>query len=210
MKKGCITSLIAAGILILLGIIISSWVIGKYDKMVRLDEEVKAQWGKVEAAYEKRYSLVDNLVNTVKGAANYEKGTLTEVIAQRANASKTVINADNLSQADIDKFQQSQSGLSGALQRLMVVVEQYPDLKANQNFLQLQNSLESIEDEIKHERNKFTDRAKEFNQYRNTAINSVVASFFTRFNEKGYFKAEAGAEKAPDVNFDDMKPAPSE
>lgn len=202
MSKGCMRSLAIGGALILLMVIVSSWVIGKYNHLVQLDEEAKAQWGNVQNAYQKRYDLVDNLVKTVQGAADFERGTLTEVIAQRNSAAKVTIDANNLSQAQIDQFQQAQSGLSGALSRLNFVVERYPDLKANQNFLNLQSSLESIEDEIKHERNKFNDRAKAFNQYRNQAINSIVASFFPKFAEKGYFKADAGADQAPDVNFD--------
>ncbi len=198
-KGGCLG--IGIAFLAIVGILIFVFV-SKYNTMVGLDEAVRKQWGNVENVYQKRADLVDNLVSTVQGAADFESSTLENVIRERANASKTVIDPSNLSQAQIDQFQQAQNSFGGALSRLMVVIEKYPDLKANQNFLQLQSTLESIESEIVHERKKFNDRAEAFNAYRNKIPNNFIAAFVPKFDEKGYFKAEEGADQAPEVEFD--------
>ncbi len=197
--RGCLGFGLAG--LVVIGILLFVFY-NKYNHLVRLDESVKAQWGNVNNAYQKRSDLVPNLVATVQGEADFEKGTLEAVIAQRANATKTVIDPTNLSQDAINQFQQAQSGLGGALSRLLVAVERYPDLKANQGFRTLQTELSSIEQEILHERKKYNDRAKEFNTYRNQIPNNFIASFVPKFAEKGYFQADQGAENAPDVEFD--------
>ncbi len=198
MNKGCLG--IGIGVLVL-GIIFGLIFVSKYNHMIVLDNEVEKAWANVQTAYQKRTDLVPNLVSTVQGAADYEKETLTSVIAERANATQTKIDPGNLSQADIDRFQQAQSGLGGALSRLLVSVERYPDLKANKNFISLQSELSSIEQEILHERNKFNERATAFNNYTETFPNSLVAGMFNRFNRKGLFQSEPGAENAPDVDF---------
>ncbi len=199
MNKGCL----GIGIVVLvLGLIFGLMFVNRYNHMIELDNEVENAWAKVQSAYQKRSDLVPNLVSTVQGAADFESSTLENVIAQRANATKTTIDPSNLSQADIDRFQQAQSGLGGALSRLLVSVERYPDLKTSQNFLSLQAELSSIEQEILHERNKFNDRATAFNNYTEKFPNSLIAGFYERFNRKGLFQSEAGAEVAPDVNFD--------
>ncbi len=199
MNKGCLG--LGIGVIVL-GIIIGLVFVNKYNHMIALDESVEAQWANVNNAYQKRSDLVPNLVATVQGSADFEKETLESVIAQRANATKTTIDPTNLSQANIDQFQQAQSGLGGALSRLLVSVERYPDIKSQQNFIALQSELSSIEQEILHERNKFNERAKAFNTYRNKIPNNIIAGFYDQFNEKGYFKADPGAENSPDVEFD--------
>lgn len=199
MKKGC---LLFGGIgLIILIIIGAFWVIGAQKKMVSLDEAVQGQWSNVESAYQKRADLVPNLVNTVKGAANFEQETLTQVIEARAKATSTTIDPSNLTPEKIAQFQQAQDGLSSALSRLMVVIEKYPDLKANQNFLNLQAELSSIESEVQFERKKFNDRAQEYNTYIRQIPTSFAAGIFG-FEKKGYFEAAEGSDKAPTVNFE--------
>lgn len=198
MKKGCLVI-----VLIILGAtaITAFWGIGKYNSLVTLNEKVKAQWGQVENAYQRRSDLIPNLVNTVKGAANFEKSTLTEVIQARSRATAVNVNADNLSQDQINKFQSAQEGLNGSLSRLLVSVERYPELKATQNFTELQSQIEGTENRINVERNRFNEEVKVFNSTRNSFPNVFIANFFSQFSEKGYFKSQGGAEKAPVVNF---------
>lgn len=171
-----------------------------YNRMVSLDEAVSAQWAQVENAYQRRASLIPNLVNTVKGYADFEQQTLTRVIEARAKATSVNINPDNLNAASINQFQQAQDGLSSALSRLMVVVERYPDLKANQNFLDLQKQLEGTENRIAVERRKFNDATRSYNTYIRRFPRNVIASIFG-FDRKGYFEAEEGADQAPEVKF---------
>lgn len=156
--------------------------------------------GNVESVYQKRADLVPNLVNTVKGAANFEQETLTQVIDARSKATSTTINANDLTPENIAQFQQAQDGLTSALNRLMVVVERYPELKATQNFINLQTELSSIESEIQFERKKFNTSVEEYNNTVLTMPTRLVASLFG-YGEKGYFTASAGAENAPSVNF---------
>ncbi|MFA5620593.1 MAG: LemA family protein [Weeksellaceae bacterium] len=198
MKKGCF----GVGIIGLLALvaIIAFWGIGIYNKIIPLDNAVKGQWGNVETAYQKRADLTDQLVNTVKGARDFEQETLTQVIEARSKVSQMNIDAGDLTEENIARIQQAQSGLSGALSRLMVVVERYPDLKANQNFLALQSSLENMADEIRFEQRKFNDTAKDYNDYVRKIPNNMIANI-GGFKEKGFFKAEEGANQAPSVDF---------
>ena len=171
-----------------------------YNNMVQKDEEASKAWANVENAYQRRLDLIPNLVKTVQGAADYEKGTLTEVIEARAKATSVQIDPNNLTEEAIAKFQAAQDQLSSALSRLMVVVERYPELKANQNFLELQAQLEGTENRISVERGKFNETVNDYNSYIRKFPNNIIAGLFN-FDKKGYFKATEGADKAPDVEF---------
>ncbi|MEE9462309.1 MAG: LemA family protein [Bacteroidales bacterium] len=173
---------------------------GSYNRMVEMDEAVTGQWAQVETAYQRRADLIPNLVNTVKGYADFEKETLTQVIEARAKATSININPENLDAAAIQQFQGAQDGLSSALSRLMVVVERYPDLKANQSFLDLQQQLESTENRIAVERRKFNDTTRNYNTYIRRFPKNIMASIFG-FVKKGYFEAAEGSEEAPTVEF---------
>lgn len=173
---------------------------GKYNGLVGKDEVVKESWAKVESQYQRRADLIPNLVSTVKGAADFEKSTLTAVIEARAKATSTTINADQLTPENITKFQGAQDQLSGALSRLLVSVEKYPDLKANQNFLELQAQLEGTENRIAVARNDFNTVVKDYNQEVRTFPTNIFAGVFG-FAQKGYFTAAAGSENAPTVKF---------
>ena len=172
----------------------------QYNSMVEKREAVTSQWAQVENVYQRRADLIPNLVNTVKGAANFEQGTLEKVMQARASATQVKIDANNLSPENIAKFQQAQDGLSGALSRLLVSVEKYPDLKANQNFLELQSQLEGTENRIAVERGRFNDMVQSYNKYVRSFPNNIFAGFYG-FGQKGYFQAVAGSEKAPEVKF---------
>ncbi|WP_026903923.1 LemA family protein [Pedobacter glucosidilyticus] len=171
-----------------------------YNSSVKLDEKVKAQWGEVENQYQRRADLIPNLVNTVKGVSNFEKETLTQVIEARAKATSVQVDPTKLTPETIQKFQASQGQLSQALGRLMVVSEQYPQLKANQNFLELQAQLEGTENRITVARRDFNQAVQEYNTNIRTFPNNIFAGMFG-FTAKGSFAAEAGAEKAPEVKF---------
>ena len=173
---------------------------GKYNGLVGKDEVVKESWAKVESQYQRRADLIPNLVNTVKGAADFEKSTLTAVIEARAKATSTTINADQLTPENIKNFQGAQDQLSGALSRLLVSVEKYPDLKANQNFLELQAQLEGTENRIAVARNDFNAVVKDYNQEVRTFPTNIFSGVFG-FAQKGYFTAAAGSENAPTVKF---------
>ena len=198
MKKGCLIGGIVG--LLALVVIFVLWGVGIYNNIIPKDNAVKAQWGNVETAYQKRADLIPQLVETVKGAKNFEQETLTQVIEARSKATQTTIDPTNLTPENIAQFQQAQEGLSGALNRLMVVVERYPELKSNQNFLALQTSLESIADEVRFEQRKFNETAELYNNYIQKLPNNMIANF-GGFDEKGYFKAAEGAEVAPPVDF---------
>ncbi len=172
-----------------------------YNKMVSLDEGVQAQWANVEDAYQRRADLVPNLVNTVRGAADFEKSTLEAVIDARSKATSVNIDPANLTPEAIEQFQTAQSGLNSALSRLLVTVERYPELKATANFLELQAQLEGTENRISVERKRFNDSAGSYNAYIRK-FPQVIYSGMLGFESKGYFKAEVGAESAPDVSFD--------
>ncbi|MDM1072742.1 LemA family protein [Empedobacter brevis] len=198
-NKGC---LIGGGLLAVI-VIIGLWFMSIYNGLVPMQEDVKAQWSNVESAYQKRADLVPNLVNTVKGAANFEKETLTGVIEARAKATSTQLNlkdASELTPENLSKFQAAQDQLSSALSRLMVSVERYPELTATKGFQDLQVNLNSIEDEIKFERRKYNEAAKGYNSKIKKVPTSIVASI-GGFKEKGYFEAAAGSENAPKVEF---------
>ncbi len=171
-----------------------------YNTMVKLDEQVSGQWAQVENVYQRRADLIPNLVNTVKGYADFEKEVLTSVTEARSKATSVNVDPSNLSPEAIQQFQQAQGQLSSALSRLLVVVERYPDLKANQNFLELQAQLEGTENRITVERNKFNEVTQQYNTKIRTFPNNLTAAIFG-FDKKGYFEADAGAEKAPVVEF---------
>lgn len=173
----------------------------KYNGMVVLREDAKTAWSNVESEYQRRSDLIGNLVKTVKGAADFERTTLEAVINARAKATQTQINVDDLTPENMAKFQQAQDGLSGALSRLLVTVERYPDLKANQNFLKLQDELASTENSVRTSRNRFNAAVNDYNIATKTFPNNMLAGIFG-FSEMARFKAEAGTEKAPDVEFD--------
>ena len=176
------------------------WGVGLNNTMVEKQETAKTQWANVESAYQRRSDLIPNLVSTVKGYADFEKETLEAVIQARANATKTTIDPTNITPEQMAAFQESQNSLSGALSKLMVVVERYPDLKANQNFLELQSQLEGTENRINVERNRFNEQAKDYNVYIRKFPASVVAGFLN-FDPMALFQAAAGSENAPTVDF---------
>lgn len=171
-----------------------------YNNMVKLDEQVTSQWAQVENVYQRRADLVPNLVNTVKGAANFEKETLTQVVEARAKATSITVDPTNLTPESIAQFQAAQGQLSQSLGRLLATVEAYPELKANQNFIELQAQLEGSENRITVERQKFNTVTQEYNSTIRTFPNNLTAGMFG-FKAKGYFKAEEGANKAPKVEF---------
>jgi len=171
-----------------------------YNKMVDMDEQVTSSWAQVENVYQRRADLIPNLVNTVKGYAAHEQETLTGVIEARSKATSVNIDPSKLSPQAIEQFNQAQSGLSSALSKLMVVVERYPDLKANQNFRDLQVQLESTENRIAVERRRFNDTTKNYNAYIRKFPRVIYAGWFG-FEKKNYFEAQQGAEKAPEVQF---------
>lgn len=172
----------------------------QYNTMVEKQEALTAQWAQVENVYQRRADLIPNLVSTVKGYADFEQETLTAVIEARAKATGITVDPTNLDASSIQQFQAAQDGLSSALSRLMVVVERYPDLKANQNFLELQAQLEGTENRISVERKKFNETAQDYNTYIRKFPNNLIAGMFD-FEKKEYFEADAGAEKAPKVEF---------
>ncbi len=173
---------------------------GSYNRMVEMDEAVTGQWAQVETAYQRRADLIPNLVNTVKGYAEHERETLTEVIEARAKATSVTIDPGNINPQAIQQFQAAQDGLSSALSKLMVVVERYPDLKANQNFLDLQQQLESTENRIAVERRRFNDATRNYNTFIRRFPKNIIASIFG-FETKGYFESAEGSEVAPTVEF---------
>ncbi len=168
---------------------------------VTLDQNVKESWGNVETSYQRRNDLIGNLVKTVQGAAEYEKGTLTAVIEARAKATSVTIDPSNVTPEQLAQFQQAQGGMTSALSRLLVTVEQYPSLKANENFLKLQDELASTENQILTARTRFNEAVKPYNTHVTIFPNSLFAGWFG-FKEKAFFKSDAGAEKAPNVEFD--------
>lgn len=191
---------IIVGVIAILVIILYSSIKGSFNNMVTKEEAVTSQWGNVENVYQRRLDLIPNLVNTVKGYAAHEQETFTKVIEARAKATQINVNPEKLDANSLKQFQAAQSELSSALSRLMVVVEQYPDLKANQNFLDLQAQLEGTENRIAVERRKFNEMAQDYNTYIRKFPKNIWASIFG-FEKKVYFEAEAGAEKAPKVDF---------
>jgi LemA protein len=171
-----------------------------YNGMVSRDQAVKAQWANVQSAYQRRSDLIPNLVNTVKGAANFEKSTLTDVINARAQATSVQLRPDQLTPENIQKFQAAQSQLSSGLGRLLAVSENYPELKANANFQELQAQIEGTENRINVERNKFNTVTNDYNGFVKSFPNNLFAGVFG-FQEKPYFEADPAAQKAPTVQF---------
>lgn len=199
MKKGMIGCL-AVGVVVLL---VGLWVASQYNALVGLGQAVDAAWAEVESNYQRRADLIPNLVETVKGAASFEQETYTAVTEARARVGQigggTSIPNDP---AAFERYQEAQAGLSGALSRLLVVVEKYPDLKATANFSALQDQLEGTENRVSVARLRFNEAAQRFNTARNRFPMVIVAGFFgDKFREKPYFKAQAGAEQAPKVQF---------
>lgn len=188
-------------IIAVLAIGMYAWVKGINNTAVTLNENIKESWGNVETAYERRNSLIGNLVNTVKGAADFEKSTLEAVISARSKATQTTIDPTNITPEQLAAFSQAQSGVNNALSRLLVSVERYPDLKANQNFIKLQDELVSTENQVLTARTRFNETVKPYNNHIKVFPNNLLAGILG-FTEKGYFKASEGAENAPDVSFD--------
>ena len=176
------------------------WAVGFNNTAVTLQEDAKTEWSKVESSYQRRNDLIGNLVKTVQGAADFEKSTLTEVINARAKATQTTVSAADLTPENMAKFQEAQAGLSGALSRLLVSVERYPDLKANQNFLELQSQLEGTENRINVARDRFNEGVNKYNKHIKVFPGSILAGWFG-FEEMARFKSDPGAEKAPNVDF---------
>ena len=193
-------SWIVIGVIVILALILYGSIKNTYNKMVQMEQNVEAQWSNVENVYQRRADLIPNLVNTVKGYADFEQETLQRVIEARSKATQTNINAENLSPEKLQQFQQNQSALSSALSRLMVVVERYPQLKANENFKQLQAQLEGTENRISVERRRFNEAARSYNTFVNQFPQKLYANLFD-FEEKAYFEADEGAEEAPNVEF---------
>ena len=196
MKKGTITIIVVATVI--LGCLL--WFKGAYNNMVTAEEGVSAAWSQVENVYQRRADLVPNLVATVKGYAAHESSTLEGVVEARSKATQVTVSADDLSPEALAKFNAAQGDLTNALGRLLMLTENYPDLKASQNFSELQAQLEGTENRITTERMKFNDTAKAYNTLIRKFPDNIVASMFG-FEKKGYFEAAAGAEKAPVVEF---------
>lgn len=196
MKKKFIPIIIVLAIVVIL----IAWAVKAYNGLVVKDEACSNQWSKVESQYQRRMDLIPNLVNTVKGYASHEEATLLKVIEARNQASQVKIDAENMTQEQLNNFQQTQDNLSSAIRGLNIVVEQYPDLKANQNFLELQSQLEGTENRIAVERQRYSDVVNEYNTSVRRFPNSIFASMFG-FDKKPYFEAQSGAENAPKVEF---------
>ncbi len=192
--------LIPIGIVVVLGIFLYTKAVGSYNQFVQTEEQVNGQWAEVETQYQRRADLIPNLVNTVKGYAEFEQETLTGVVEARAKATSMTIDPTNLTPEKLQQFQQAQDQLSGALSRLLVTVEKYPDLKANQNFLELQAQLEGTENRIAVARRNFNESVVGYNSLIRTFPNNIFAGWYG-FETKGTFQASEGAENAPTVQF---------
>ena len=200
MKRGCLVGIIIGAVIALFLLAIVLWGVKVYNGMVTMNESVTSQWGNVETVYQRRSDLIPNFVSTVKGAANFEQQTLTQVIEARAKATSVTIDPKNLNEASMAQFQQAQGQISSSLARLMVVVEQYPELKATQNFRDLQVELEQTENRISVERRKYNEVAQTYNTYIKRFPQNTLAGMFG-FDAKPYFKSDEGAAKAPEVKF---------
>lgn len=196
MKKALIPILIIA----VVGIFIYTKAVGTYNQFVQTEEVINGQWAEVETQYQRRADLIPNLVNTVKGYADFEQETLTEVVNARAKATSINLDPTNLTPENIEAFQQAQDQLSGSLSRLLVTIEKYPDLKANQGFLDLQAQLEGTENRISVARRNFNQSVQSYNSNLRTFPNNIFAGWYG-FETKGYFESTAGAENAPTVQF---------
>lgn len=188
-------------VIVALVFIIGSWAARINNTAVTNEEAAKTAWANVESSYQRRNDLIGNLVKTVQGAADFERGTLTDVIEARAKATQVTIDPTNITPEQLTAYQQAQSGVSSALSRLLVTVERYPDLKANQNFLELQSQLEGTENRINVTRDRFNESVNTYNVHVRKFPNSLLTGIFG-FKEMSRFAAEEGAEKAPEVEFD--------
>ncbi|MFS4446926.1 LemA family protein [Maribacter sp. 2307UL18-2] len=197
MKKGLIVLIVVA----ILGIGLYQWAVGFNNTAVTYEANAKTAWSNVESSYQRRNDLIGNLVKTVQGAADFERGTLKDVIEARAKATSTSIDANNLTPQNMAAFQQAQSGLTGALSKLMVVVERYPELKANQNFLDLQSQLEGTENRINVARDRFNEQVNIYDIHTTKFPGKLLAGLFG-FEEMARYSADPGSENAPDVDFD--------
>ena len=197
MKKWLIPLIIVA----VIGFGVYNWAVGFNNTAVEHEANAKTAWYNVESSYQRRSDLIGNLVSSVKGAADFEKSTLTQVIEARAKATSTTIDPTNITPENLEAFQQAQSGLSGALSRLLVSVERYPELKANQNFLDLQNQLEGTENRINVARDRYNKAVNTYDIFTAKFPNKILAGWFG-FGEMARYKAVPGAEKAPEVDFD--------
>lgn len=197
MKKGCLIAVVAV-VVIVLGCFV--WVKNTYNGFVSQQEDVDAAWSQVENVYQRRADLIPNLVATVKGYAKHEQETLDKVVSARAKATQITVDPENLNEASLKKYQEAQGELGSALGKLLAITENYPDLKANENFLQLQSQLEGTENRIAVERKNFNEMAQSYNASIRQFPGNVLAGMFG-FERKPYFEAEKGAEKAPEVNF---------
>ncbi len=197
MKRGYVTLIVIVAVVLVLFF----WIKGMYNSMVRTDETVSQAWAQVENVYQRRADLVPNLVATVKGYAEHESSTLEAVVEARAKATQATVDPSTLSEEELARFMSAQNELGTAIGRLLVSVERYPDLKANQNFLELQAQLEGTENRITVERQKFNEAARNYNVTIRRFPNNIFAGMFG-FEKKGYFEASEGAEQAPVVSFE--------
>lgn len=197
MKRWLVPVLIIGAIL--LGIYLLT--VGKYNTAVVRQENAQTAWAQVESAYQRRSDLIPNLVSTVRGAADFERETLTDVIQARANATSINVDAENMTQEQLQQFQQAQGEVSSALSRLLVTVERYPELKATQNFQQLQSQLEGTENRINVERNRYNEQVRNYNTYIRKFPNNVIVGMYG-FDDMPLFEADPGSETAPDVDFE--------
>jgi LemA protein len=201
MKKGSVIALVVVAVIVIIVLAVAVGIKNMYNGFIQQDESVKEKWSQVQNVYQRRFDLIPNLVETVKGYAKHERETLQAVTEARAKVGGvTNLKADDLTPENLAKFQQAQAGLSGALQRLMVVVERYPDLKANQNFIRLQDELAGTENRIAVERMRFNEAVRTFNQMIRRFPQVLFANMFG-FTQKAYFEAIQGAQEAPKVEF---------
>lgn len=199
MKKGLIAIIAIITVIAIIGFIVGP---GFYNTSIDLQEDATSQWANVESSYQRRADLIPNIVNTAKGYAQFEQETLTKVIEARSKATSITIDPSNIAPEQLVQFQQAQSGLTSALSRLLAVFEQYPDLKANENFKELINELERTENRINVERNRFNETVKPFNKHIKKFPNNLINMFIGKFSEMDYFEADEGTSEAPNVEFD--------
>ncbi|MFZ1081650.1 MAG: LemA family protein [Candidatus Kryptoniota bacterium] len=201
MSRGAIIALVIVGVIVLIGLSVFGWAFGTYNKLVSSDETVKQSWGQVETQYQRRFDLIPNLVETVKGYAKHESEVFENVAAARSSVGKLTVTPEVLNNPQtFQKFQQAQDALSSALTRLLAVSENYPNLKADQNFLALQSQLEGTENRIAVGRERFNLAVQDYNVLVRRIPSSIIASF-GGFHERPYFEAQQGASTAPKVQF---------